>query len=197
MGSEDRRRHGLEAGLRWSWSTLRQIERLHAIEDQIKDRTLQGTPTSFDDKARLLFWELRTETHFCVVAARHLVRALEFLDPPAGAADFPHFPEAFRDHVVTLRNCFEHWDEQAEAGSLRGGAGRAFRRLADLGVEDGAEGYRFGAGGTVIAGLSLDDLATASRAVHEALRHLEASAFVWRGWKAVSHSFGGSHDSAS
>lgn len=195
MEGEDERRQPLEAGLRWSWATLRQIERLHSIEDRLRASALHGPPTSFGYKERLPFWELRTEAHFCIVAARQVVRALKSLDPPDEYAEFPHFSASLRAHVIVLRNCFEHWDERIKTGSKNDTAGSAFRRFGSLGVDEDVDGYRFGAEGTVIAGLSLDELAAAARDVHEALRGLEASDFVWRGWEAVASSCAGSPDS--
>ncbi|MDQ3756342.1 MAG: hypothetical protein M3394_00605 [Actinomycetota bacterium] len=186
LSDEDRRRDGLGAGLRWSWATLRQIEKLHALEARLKTDAQQGIPRRFDYEQRLPFWDLRTETHFCFVAARNLVRALDYLDPPAGTIGFPHFPAELLEHLKILRDCFEHWDERKNAATGAGNSGRAYRQLAQLGMGEAADAYRFGSGDTKVGGLSLDQLETTCRKVHLYLRDLEAGSFVWRGWSSVA-----------
>lgn len=183
---EDRRRDGLEAGLRWSWTTLRQIERLHALEARFKADSRRNRPEHYGYEQRLLFWELRSETHFCFVAARNLVRALEYLDPPAEASDFPHLPAGLLGHLQILRDCFEHWDERDPAAAKTSESGRAYRQLAALGVGEAADAYRFGPGDTTVGGLSLDELEATCREVHEYLLELESGLFVWKGWNTVT-----------
>lgn len=198
MTEEDRRRDGVEAGLRWSWATLRQIEKLHAVENRARDDTRRrkddarrGITQHFGYEHRLPFWELRTETHFCLVAARNLVRALDYLDPPAAAIGFPNLPKTMVEHLKILRDCFEHWNERENAQATAGGAGRAYRQLAKRGTGEAADAYRFGPGDTMVGGLSLDELATSCRHLHEYLLELEAGSFVWHGWSSWLN---GAHD---
>jgi hypothetical protein len=186
VSDEDRRRDGLEAGLRWSWTVLRQIERLHTLEDRFKEDTQRRVPSNFGYEERLPFWELRTETHFCFVAARNLLRALDYLDPPTSAVGFPHLPKELFNHLKILRDCFEHWDEREQAAASAGQAGRAYRQLADLGIGEPADAYKFGPSDTTVGGLSLDELATTCGQVHTYLLDLESGSFVWRGWSSVT-----------
>jgi hypothetical protein len=186
MAVEDRRRDGLEAGLRWSWTALRQIEKLHALEAGFKAAARVERPQYYGYEQRLPFWELRSETHFCFVAARNLVRALEYLDPPAEAIDFPHLPAGQLGHLKILRDCFEHWDERDPAAAKSGASGRAYRQLAALGIGEDADAYRFGPGDTTVGGLSLDELEATCREVHDYLLELESGWFVWKGWNTVT-----------
>lgn len=187
VSDEDRRRDGLEAGLRWSWTVLRQIERLHTLEDRFKEDAQRRVPSTFGYEERLPFWELRTETHFCFVAARNLLRALDYLDPPTSAVGFPHLPRDLFDHLKILRDCFEHWDERENAAGSAGRAGRAYRQLAELGIGEPADTYKFGPNDTTVGGLSLDELETTCRQVHTYLLELESGSFVWRGWSSVAN----------
>lgn len=189
MAEEDQRRDGLEAGLRWSWTTLHQIEKLHVLEAGFRaDATSNRPRKQYGYEERLPFWELRSETHFCFVAARNLVRALGYLDPPAETADFPHFPSALLEHVLILRDCFEHWDERDRVSSKDGRSGRAYRHLADLGLGEAADAYRFGPADTTVGGLSLEALEATASQVHDYLLDLESSSFVWKGWGVVTRS---------
>jgi hypothetical protein len=85
-----------------------------------------------------------------------------------------------------LRDCFEHWDERDAEAAQNSGSGRAYRRLAGLGLGEAADAYRFGPRDSIIGGLSLDQLEATCREVHDYLRELESGWFVWKGWTVVT-----------
>lgn len=64
--------------------------------------------TELWDKTRpdgSLIWQAQIEHHFCLIAARHLFRALELLDPPVDV------DPGLRAELIAGRDLHEHWDE--------------------------------------------------------------------------------------
>jgi hypothetical protein len=183
LKDEERRRAAVDHGIRWSWATLLQIERLREAEAALTATAGEPPADQYGEAERAPFHRLRVEGHFAVVAARNLLRAVARLDHPRGKDAI--VPPATRTHVRTLRDCFEHWDEEEHAETGKGNKGRAFRDFAALDLADDPASYRWGGSGTYIGGLSLDELEGLAHHLHAYFLELEATSFVWRGWSAV------------
>lgn len=176
--SEDQRNAVVQGGIRWGWAALEQIARLREDEAAIAG-TVHDRPAEYTHETRIPFLRLRTDAHFCLLSAHHLVRALDALDaPPEHAVDLTG---DLIDHVRVLRHCFEHWDERLVPRTAR--SGQAFREFAELFPDGDPNEYRFGAGGTYVGGLDLDRLEALVRRIYEWFLELESGRFVWKGWE--------------
>jgi hypothetical protein len=90
------------AALQWAISTQQQLDRweplvaLHLRQTWYRDEPISS----------LGIWQARTEHHFCLIAAAHLVKTLPLLDPA-----FKGVPQMLRDEIVETRDLLEHWLE--------------------------------------------------------------------------------------
>ena len=93
----------LDTALHWTWSCLRQIERLgestlkewSASEEPTIERRKRSSTTSYDE-------------HLVLVSSRHLIKVLEM-----AKSSFPQLNTDVNQGavIVHLRNMYEHWDE--------------------------------------------------------------------------------------
>ncbi len=183
--SEEQRRTALTAAIDWAWSVGVQRRRVSAHESRAaanaRDRLAYVSTESsrtYTHVDRQPFIELRADTHFMLIAARNLLRALDALQPHGVQV---RFPARLAADLKTLRDCLEHWDEQQAAETSTGQRGRAYRDFAQRYPDEEPTSFRFGAGGTFAGGLDLDEVAGLVASLYDQLVELEASNFVWRG----------------
>lgn len=178
MSRTSDRSEALTAALMWAWAVRNQADRLAAHELRIIEATKVSVVAGTDRRYKEEFFHpLNVDRHFLFIAARQLIRALEVLR----FADL--LDSAHAQLAKVLRDCLEHWDERASASSesSKGNAGRAFRTLSELQPSTRPASHRFGAGGTVIGGLALDEFRAQVDDAYEILLQVEASHWVWRG----------------
>ena len=96
--------------LLWAVATRRQLERWEPLVAASVRAHLRRGP-AFEDAA---IWHAAIEHHFVLVAARHLVEALE-LDPPTSVTLDP----TIRDELVDGRTLLEHWVEGMPVFNMR------------------------------------------------------------------------------
>lgn len=96
--------------LLWAVATRRQLERWELLV-AASVRADLGRGPAFEDAA---IWHSAIEHHFVLIAARHLVEALE-LDPPTGVV----LDSTMGDELVDGRNLLEHWVEGMPVFNVR------------------------------------------------------------------------------
>lgn len=116
--------------LLWAVATRRQLERWEPLVAASVRAHLRRGP-AFEDAA---IWHAAIEHHFVLVAARHLVEALE-LDPPTSVTLDP----TIRDELVDGRNLLEHWVEGMPVFNMRPRTTvpRRSQRFADRNPKEG------------------------------------------------------------
>jgi hypothetical protein len=90
------------AALHWAISTRLQLDRW----EPLVARHLRQTAYGDEPVSSVGIWQARTEHHFCLIAAAHLVKTLPLLDPP-----FLGVAQITRDEIVETRDLLEHWQE--------------------------------------------------------------------------------------
>lgn len=162
----------LDHGLRWSWATIRSSQALLRINHEVSTGQRPRVAANYED--RVSFWELKVEVHLFLVCAQNMARALQAIDCSSGEPlkDLPMPSERLSAHVRALRNALEHWDEPH---------GRGRTTLESMVGADAANRYGWGPEDALVAGLSLDELATHASQVHTYLRGLEECGWAWTG----------------
>jgi hypothetical protein len=159
---KERRLDALIKAIDWSHVIGWQVDRLHQAEQEAlaSDRARRGGG-EYRQEHRQPFSRLRAETYFLLGAVRQLVRAIEQLGDKKRVPSFTHGTEV----LIAVRNAAEHWD-----GAAPGNLAKHTQASWD--------DYRFGAGGTVIAGvITVDKVAEWAREVQD---HLLAAERAWR-----------------
>ena len=175
---EDKRREALDLAIRWAEAVLVQIERLGDIERVLAADALRGTPRpAYTQAVREPFNRLRTDAHFLFIAGRNLTVALETL---SACGPQINIPSQLAKDVKTLRDCFEHWNERADAATT-GTRGRAYRELRKRFPNDDPGSYSFGTS-RKIGGVDVGELEECIRPLLKDLLELESGNFVWGGW---------------
>lgn len=108
-GASDEQRDAHHRAERWAHVLSWQIDRLYAsrtaameMQDQVR------SAGHYPDEARWPFFEMESDAHFALVAARQLVRALRAFDGD------DRLPEGLTSaQVRDVRDALEHWDEPA------------------------------------------------------------------------------------
>jgi hypothetical protein len=59
------------------------------------------------------YWQAQREWHFCLIAARNLIRALDRLDPPLT------MDQVMRQEISEVRDLNEHWEDNAPVFNVR------------------------------------------------------------------------------
>jgi hypothetical protein len=59
------------------------------------------------------YWQAHCEWHFCLIAARNLIGALDLLDPPLT------MDQVMRDEITEMRDLNEHWKDNAPVFNVR------------------------------------------------------------------------------
>jgi hypothetical protein len=59
------------------------------------------------------YWQAHREWHFCLIAARNLIRALDLLDPPLT------MDQVLRQEIIEVRDLNEHWEENMPVFNVR------------------------------------------------------------------------------
>ena len=109
----------------WTVATRRQLERWEPYVAAAVRADVGGVRTVLSSAE---LWAAATEHHFALVAAHHLLKALE-LEPPSIVTPDP----AIRAELIDGRHVHEHWDEYMAVFNTRpprvkqlGRSGRAF-----------------------------------------------------------------------
>lgn len=141
---EARRQSALTKALEWAHVVVWQTARLHEAESAAlasNERVRRGKNYTHNDSRP--FFELRAEKHFLLIAARQLLRALKIYGDRKKVPAPKHDPQV----MLPVRNALEHWD---------GAAPETFQGRTGTRADD----HRWGAGGTLLAGvLEVDELA--------------------------------------
>jgi hypothetical protein len=144
----------VQAALRWSWSLSQQIPRIRDAEQAAVQSQLDSTRNHiYTHEQQQPFHVLNTEIHLVLVAAHHLSTAL-------GMLGLSGLAEPNLDLVRLLRNIQEHWDE-AEGPSMNTYLGQF--------PNGRPSAYSWGAGGSNIGGLPLDDVESWARRAYDKL----------------------------
>lgn len=158
-----RRLDALIKAIDWSHVIAWQIERLHQAEQQAwsSEQARRGD-AEYRQEHRMPFSRLRAEAYFLLGAVRQLVRAMDVYGERKKVPSFTHGTQV----LVAVRNAAEHWDSDTASGKLTKHTGASW------------SDYRFGAGGTVIAGvIKVDEVAEWAREVQNHLLDAERN---WR-----------------
>jgi hypothetical protein len=100
---------GYRQVLVWTVATRVQLERweplvaAHVKKDLVKE-------TEFPSVG---YWQMHYEWHFCLIAARNLIGALDLLDSPIA------FEQIVRDEIIETRDLNEHWKENMPVFNTR------------------------------------------------------------------------------
>jgi hypothetical protein len=86
--------------LLWTVAARVQLERWEGLLSDWIGRELIEQP--FPDRD---IWRTQYEWHFCLIAARNLLGALDLLDPPEPV------DQTLRDEIIEVRDLNEHWKE--------------------------------------------------------------------------------------
>jgi hypothetical protein len=158
----DRRRVAVDAGLEWAWAAMQQVERLRRDE---QDLLISDDAELAERRHRSL--ALRADAELCAVATSNLVLVASWLGRPGDR-------DAAADHAIDrLTRSF------TPVRRRRGARGH----LAVIDLRDEPQRCSYGAAGTRIGDLSLDELEDLLRVLLDYFTELEASAFMWDGWR--------------
>jgi hypothetical protein len=67
------------------------------------------------------YWQAHREWHFCLIAARNLIGALDLLDPPLA------MDQVTRKEIIEIRDLNEHWKDNAPVFNVRPRPGQPSR----------------------------------------------------------------------
>jgi hypothetical protein len=171
--SPQERALAIHEGKRWAVATIRQVA---CLRDCASELTAMARlrPTVYGFEQQIPFLELVADGRFCLMAARGLLRAMEFLDPPEDL-QVPGFPDGLERRIRLLRNCSEHWEPDA----------RSHGRFLDEFPGEVAGSYQWGPDGVIVGGASIDELEEAAVALLNFFIDLDASRFAVDGWPAL------------
>lgn len=172
----------LDAVVQWSYAVIQQTTRLEEIHAELTALWREGAPSHYGHEQRLPFIRLRIEKTSLLFAAANLIRAHVFLTELTDDTALPAPPGTLAQRAKVLRDCAEHWDEKHPERRRSDRSGYAFRQFADLFPDYDVEAHRWGAGGTVIAGLDVVELEAWAQDLHAKAIALGESTFTWRGW---------------
>lgn len=163
---EHERARFLNAALMWARTVTWQYGRVTDMQAEmtIEARSTRGMVAA-DDESRTIFNHLRADRHFLVVATLNLVKALDKIELTHA------LPTLSPKHVRHLRNCLEHWDDNA------GSSFEWFKRSLP-GVDPTS--HSWGPGGTLIGGVDFHELVAEVTAFRYHLLKLEADGWSWR-----------------
>ncbi len=96
------------AALSWAVATRVQLARWEPL---VADHLLEQTyKIPFPEAG---YWQAHREWHFCLIAARNLIGALDLLDPPLTV------DQVLRDEIIEARDLNEHWKENMPVFNVR------------------------------------------------------------------------------
>lgn len=106
-GATDEQRDAHHRAERWAHVLSWQIDRLYASRmAAMRSQEQVRLAGHYPDEARWTFFEMESNAHFALVAARQLVRALRAFDGN------DRLPEGLSNaQVRDVRDALEHWDE--------------------------------------------------------------------------------------
>jgi hypothetical protein len=111
--------------LSWAVATRLQLDRWEAL-------VAQHLRNELHDHARSsggLIWQAQFEHHFCLIAARHLLRALDMSGLKVVVDG------VLRDEIVEGRDLLEHWDENMPVFNAQPRARQAGRKTGNAFAE--------------------------------------------------------------
>ncbi len=88
------------AVLSWAVATRVQLGRWESLSADFLRKDVYQIPFPMP-----LYWQGDYERHFCLIAARNLIGALDLLDPPVT------LNQMLRDEITEARDLNEHWKE--------------------------------------------------------------------------------------
>ncbi len=94
--------------LLWAVATRVQLGRWEVLSAEHLRQTLYKIPLP-----KPYYWQGQYERHFCLIAARNFLGALDLLDPPV-AVD-----QVLRDEITETRGLNEHWKENMPVFMVR------------------------------------------------------------------------------
>jgi hypothetical protein len=98
----------VRAALAWAIATRVQLARWEPlVADRLREESYK---IAFPAAG---YWQAHCEWHFCLIAARNLIRALDLLDPPLT------IDQVLRQEITEVRDLNEHWNENMPVFNVR------------------------------------------------------------------------------
>ena len=105
------------AALSWAIATRVQLARWEAlVADRLREDTYQMPFPAAG------YWQAHREWHFCLIAARNLIRALDRFDPALAMDHVLH------EEIIEVRDLNEHWEENMPVFNVRPRSSKPSRR---------------------------------------------------------------------